>query len=144
MMISTKGRYALRVMLDIASHSSGEYLSLRGISERQNISVKYLEAIAAMLTKAGFLETLRGKNGGYRLARPAEDYTAAAILQLTEGCLAPVSCMSSPEKQCSRGASCPTLPLWRGLELVINRYLEQVTLADLLRGEIKPEEILKT
>jgi len=133
MLISTKGRYALRVMLDLAGHPSEGYVPLREIARRQEISEKYLEAIIRLLVKAGLLSGVRGKGGGYRLTCAPERYTAGSILRLTEDSLSPVACLEEDAAPCSRAALCPTLPLWQGLERVINEYLDSVTLADLLR-----------
>ena len=133
MMISTKGRYALRVMIDIAKCGGEAPVSLRDIAERQNISMKYLEAIIAMLNKAGFVESYRGKAGGYKLARAPKDYTANEILVLTEGTLAPVACIDSG---CERSRECVTLPLWQKLDSVIEGYLGGVTLEDIINGKI--------
>lgn len=134
MMVSTKGRYALRVMLDIAQQPPGEYVPLNGIAERQGISVKYLEAIVATLCRAGLLLSQRGKNGGYRLPREPGAYTAGSILRLTEGSLAPVNCLICEQNGCGRAAHCLTLPMWTELDRRIHDYLESVTLEDLLRG----------
>ncbi|WP_270739463.1 RrF2 family transcriptional regulator [Massilioclostridium coli] len=135
MTISTKGRYALRVMIDIAQHPADEYISLKSISERQEISMKYLEAIVSMLAKSGFVESHRGKNGGYRLAHPAQDYTVREILELTEKNLAPVACLSCDENTCPRAEECITLPMWQKLGQMVDGYLESVTLADLVNRE---------
>lgn len=135
MMISTKGRYALRVMLDLADQAEG-YLSLKEIADRQQISVKYLESIAAILNRAGLVRSQRGKDGGYCLARPAKDITAAQVLRLTEGTLSPVACPSLEGNPCQRAETCKTLPLWRVLDETIDRTLSSVTLEDLLRGQI--------
>lgn len=131
MMISTKGRYALRVMLDIATHSKGQYLSLRDVAERQQISMKYLESIVASLCRDQLLESLRGKHGGYRLSRPVEDYSVGQILKSTEGSMAPVACLVT-EGSCENGAQCPTLPVWKELDTLIDTYLESVSLASVL------------
>ncbi len=136
MMISTKGRYALRVMIDLAGHDSDEYVSLKGISERQKISMKYLEAIVAVLNKAGFLQSLRGKDGGYRLARRPREYTVGSVLKLTEGSLAPVACLEGCDTVCQSSDGCITLPLWQKLDGIIDDYLESVTLEDLLNGAV--------
>lgn len=137
MKISTKGRYALRVMLDLAANAEyGEYVSLAEISERQEVSLKYLEAIVAALFKAGFLDSRRGKTGGYRLSKSAAEYTVGEILKATEGSLAPVSCLDCGEV-CPRAAHCLTQPLWRELDSRIDGYLESVTLADILKGELQ-------
>ena len=135
MMISTKGRYALRVMLDLADQAEG-YLSLKEIADRQQISVKYLESIAAILNRAGLVRSQRGKDGGYCLARPAGEITAAQVLRLTEGTLSPVACPSLEGNPCQRDETCKTLPLWRVLDETIDRTLSSVTLEDLLHGQI--------
>ena len=135
MKISTRGRYALRVMIDLAEHEPGVYIPLRDIADRQNISEKYLESIIVSLSKAGYVRALRGKGGGYALAWAPENYTVGSILKITEGSLAPVACLEDEINQCSHAKSCRTLPLWEGLEQVINDYLEQHTLADLMAQE---------
>lgn len=133
MMISTKGRYALRVLGDLAMQPKETYISLKDVAERQNISMKYLEAIMAMLYKAGLVESLRGKNGGYRLAKPASEMTVGAVLKVTEGSLAPVACLDPcKEGECEHFSSCITFPVWQKLDQIINDYLESVTVADLL------------
>ena len=132
MLISTKGRYALRVMIDLAEHQTDEFISLKGIAERQEISEKYLENIIRMLVKARVLESLRGKGGGYRLKKAPEQYTVGGILRLTEESLAPVSCLEENAEACPRVGKCRTLWLWQGLNKVINDYLESVTIADLM------------
>jgi Rrf2 family protein len=132
MKISTKGRYALRVMIDLAVHDTGEFIPLRSVSSRQEITIKYLEQIIPMLSRAGYLKSSRGKDGGYRLARPAKDYKVGDILRAVEGDLSPVACMEDDPNRCPRNAWCPTLPLWKGLSDVINEYLDGVTLEDLV------------
>lgn len=132
MKISTKGRYALRLMLDLAERPSDEFISLKDIAERQGISKKYLEQIVTMLNKSDFLQVNRGFQGGYRLSYPPEHYTVGSILRLTEGKLAPVTCLEGDPSECPRSGSCSTLPLWLGLERVINEYLDGITLKDLL------------
>ena len=132
MLISTKGRYALRVMIDLAEHQSDAFVSLRGIAERQEISEKYLESIIRMLVKAKVVDSLRGKGGGYRLKKDPDQYTAGSILRLTEESLAPVSCLEANAEACPRAGSCRTLTLWQGLDKVICEYLESVTIADLM------------
>lgn len=139
MMISTKGRYALRVMLDLAQQPAGEYISLKSISQRQAVSMKYMEAIVATLNKAGMVESLRGKKGGYRLTRSADKYTIGEILKLTEGSLAPVTCLEC-ENPCQRAESCITRPMWLELDKLIDDYLESKTLADLLGEDEKDED----
>ena len=132
MLISTKGRYALRVMIDLAEHQTDEFVSLKGIAQRQEISEKYLESIIRMLVKARVLESLRGKGGGYRLKKAPEQYTVGSILRLTEESLAPVACLEEGADVCPKMTKCRTLPLWRGLDQVIHEYLESVTVADLM------------
>lgn len=132
MMISTKGRYALRVMIDIAEHQHDGYIPLKEIAARQEISEKYLEAIVKSLVKERYLTGLRGKSGGYRLTKTPEEYTVGSILRLSEGSLAPVACLEQGSQQCARMADCPTLPVWRKLDELVNNYLDSVTLADLM------------
>lgn len=139
MLISTKGRYALRVMIDLAEHQTDEFISLKGIAERQEISEKYLESIIRMLVKAKMLESLRGKGGGYRLKKAPDQYTVGSILRLTEESLAPVACLEEGADACPKQAECRTLPLWKGLDKVIHDYLENVTVADLM-GQSASEE----
>ena len=134
MMVSTKGRYALRVMIDLAEHNSGEYIVLMDIAKRQDISEKYLEGILATLSRGNFVSALRGRGGGYKLARTAESYTVGSILKLMEGSLAPVACLENEGHGCERAAECRTLPLWTKLNGLIDDYLESVTLADLVQG----------
>lgn len=131
MLISTKGRYALRVMLELADHERGEYVPLNTIAARQEISVKYLESILVVLSKAGAIDGLRGKGGGYRLNRAPRDYTVGEILRLVEGSLAPVACLDCKPNDCHRTVECRTLPLWEKLQALIENYLDSVTLADL-------------
>ena len=137
MMISTRGRYALRVMIDLAEHIDEGYIPLQTIAKRQGISEKYLESILAVLSKAGLLDAVRGKGGGYRLSKPAKEYTAFEVLSPTEGTLAPVTCLERGQ-QCENAVNCRTLPLWQGLDQVIAAYLCSYTLADLTREE-KPQ-----
>jgi Rrf2 family protein len=136
MKISTKGRYALRMMVDIGLHDTGEYVSLKDISGRQDITVKYLEQIVASLTKAGLLRSQRGNNGGYRLSREPPDYRVGDILRVMEGSLAPVTCLEDKENQCSRCDECAVLPFWRGLDIVISDYVDRYTLQDLMDQRI--------
>jgi len=134
MKISTKGRYALRVMIDLAQHND-DYTSLREISDRQEISLKYLEMIVSVLNKAGFVMSLRGKGGGYKLAKPAHEYTVGSVLKLTEGSLAPVACLEHEANTCGRAGQCITLPMWRHLDRLIDDYLQSVTIEDLISGQ---------
>ncbi len=131
MMISTKGRYALRVLVDLAEREGPEFVPLREIAGRQDISEKYLESIARQLVSAGLLEGLRGKGGGYRLARAPEDITALEVLRLMEGTIAPVTCLWEGEPDCGHRAECRTLPLWEGLDRVVEEYLGRYTVRDL-------------
>ena len=132
MKISTKGRYALRMLLDLAEHRECGFIALKDIANRQNISKKYLEQIIPVFNKSDILRTNRGSQGGYMLARAPEKCTVGEILRLTEGSLAPVSCVEQDAIQCERSADCPTLPVWQGLAKVINEYLDSITLQDLL------------
>lgn len=134
MIVSTKGRYALRVMIDLAQQQPGQAVPLKEIAERQGISMKYLEAIVAALARAGLVAGQRGKGGGYRLTRSPEQYTAAAILELTEKTLAPVSCMEKGAAPCERADECPTRGMWAGLDRLIQDYFASYTLADLAKG----------
>ncbi|MGM9607519.1 MAG: RrF2 family transcriptional regulator [Oscillospiraceae bacterium] len=135
MLISTKGRYALRVMIDLAEHQSEDYVPLKEIAQRQELSEKYLESIIKLLVKANLLRGLRGKGGGYKLTKAPDLYTVGSILRLTEESLAPVSCLEQDAESCPRVAECRTLPLWKGLDEVINNYLDSVTLADLVQSD---------
>lgn len=132
MKISTRGRYSLRLMLDLAQHNTGEYISLRDISQRQDISIKYLEQIVGVLSKVGFLKSVRGANGGYRLAKKPSEYTIGSILRTSEGDLAPVACLVDSPNQCPRYGQCATIQFWTGLYDVINNYVDSYTLQDLL------------
>ncbi len=131
MLISTKGRYALRVMLELSDHDRAEYVPLSVIAKKQEISEKYLESILVVLSKAGAIDALRGKGGGYRLNRDPKDYTIGGILRLVEGSLAPVTCLDCKPNGCARTVECRTLPLWEKLYALIENYLDGVTLADL-------------
>ena len=133
MMISTKGRYALRVMVDIAENQRDGYIPLKEIAYRQDISEKYLESIVVLLSRAGLVDGVRGKGGGYRLTRTPDQYAVGEILRLTEGSLAPVACLEGAENTCPRAGHCHTLPMWEKLDTIINDYLDSVSLADLLR-----------
>ena len=131
MKISTKGRYALRLMLDLAANSQHEYTPVKEISLRQDISDKYLEQIISSLKKAGYVKSLRGAQGGYMLAREPETYTVGTILRLTEGSMKPVACLEDEPNQCSRAGECVTLRLWKMLDEAIEGVLDKVTLQDL-------------
>lgn len=132
MMVSTKGRYALRVMIDLAEHRARGYVPLKEIAARQEISEKYLESILKTLVHNHFLQGVRGKGGGYRLTRPPEQYTVGSILRLTEGSLSTVACLEPGARVCPRMAECPTYPLWSRLDRMVGSYLDGVTLADLV------------
>ena len=132
MKISTKGRYALRMMLDLAIHRSDGYIALKDIAARQEVSKKYLEQIVPMLNKADVLQTNRGFQGGYRLAKSPDKYTVGDILRITEGSLSPVACLDHSPVDCDRAAECATLPMWQGLKRVIDEYLDSITLQDML------------
>ena len=133
MTISSRGRYALRVMIDLAEHDDGAYLPMKEVARRQNISLKYLEKIMPLLVAAKLVEGIQGKGGGYRLTRTAEQYTMGEILRLTEGDLAPVACLECNAQKCERTADCRTLPMWSELNRRINEYLDSVTIADLMK-----------
>jgi len=135
MIVSTKGRYALRVMIDLAEHQAERYVPLKEVAARQDISEKYLENILKVLVQNGFLEGLRGKGGGYRLTRSPDQYTVAEILLLTEGSLAPVSCLTPGAPACERMANCRTYTMWKGLNDLIANYFGKITLADLAAPE---------
>lgn len=132
MKISTKGRYALRMLLDLAMHQQDGYIALKDIAARQNISKKYLEQIVPILNKSNLLQANRGFHGGYRLVNPPSGYTVGSILRLTEGSLTPVACLDWTPVGCERRCDCITLPLWQGLSKVIADYLDNITLQDLI------------
>ena len=134
MMISTRGRYCLRVMIDLAEHQGDGYIRMKDVAERQGISLKYLEKILPVVAKNNIVDGIQGKGGGYRLSRLPEDYTLGEILRLTEGTLAPVSCLECGAAPCDRAADCRTLPVWTELDRRINEYLDSVTLADLIKN----------
>lgn len=133
MKISTKGRYALRVMIDLAEQGNEKYIPLHDVARRQEISEKYLESILVVLSRAGFVDGLRGKGGGYRLTRIPEEYTVGSILKLTEGSLAPVACLECGSVTCQRAAECRTLAMWQQLDALIDGFFEGITLKDLMQ-----------
>ena len=135
MLVSTKGRYALRVMVDLAEHQSDGFIPLKVIAERQEISEKYLESIIKLLVKAKLVNGLRGKGGGYRLTKAPEQYTVESILRVTEDSMAPVACLEPGSEACPRAAECRTLSMWRGLDKLITEYFENITLADLMHND---------
>ena len=134
-MISTRGRYAIRVMLDLAEHRSGGYIPMKEVADRQGISLKYIEKILPVLTREKLVEGLHGKGGGYRLCRSPEDYTIGEILRLCEGDLAPVACLAKDAAPCERAAECRTLPMWQEYFRLTNEYFDGIRLSDLLTTE---------
>ena len=139
MIVSTRGRYALRVMVHFATRGGDRYIPLKEIAEAEGISQKYLESIMTVLSKAGFVDAVHGKGGGYRLNRRPEEYTVGSILKLTEGGLTAVSCTSQGASACSRAECCNALPMWERLDKMINDFFEGITLMDLLK-ETKAQE----
>ena len=135
MIVSTKGRYALRVMIDLAEHRSEKYVPLKEVAARQEISLKYIERIMPSLKAAGLVDSVHGIGGGYRLTRDPDRYTLWEILRLAEGDMAPVSCLSPGAPPCPRAAECRTLAMWQGLDRLIHDYFEKITLADLMRSD---------
>ncbi|MBQ3008719.1 MAG: Rrf2 family transcriptional regulator [Oscillospiraceae bacterium] len=135
MMVSTKGRYALRVMIDLAQQKSQTYIPLTDVAERQEISEKYLESIVSALSKKGLLDSIRGKGGGYKLNRSAEEYTVAEILRATEGSMAPVACLGKEENDCPRKDDCKTLKMWKKVYEVTEDFFKGVTVRDLVNGK---------
>ena len=133
MIVSTRGRYALRVMIDLAEQAAEGYVPLKGIVQRQKISQKYVEAIMTLLSKNGFVIGVHGKGGGYKLNRKPQEYKIGDILRLTEGTLAPVACLECGAEPCERAPQCRTLPLWKELDSRVSGYLDSVTLADFMR-----------
>ena len=138
MMISSKGRYALHVMVDLAQHDGEGLISLKAVAQRQGLSLKYLENIVSVLTHAGLLQGQRGKVGGYRLTRRPEEYPVGEIIALTEGGLEPVACLHCGGKGCEKADQCQTLPLWKELDALVSNYLNSVTVADLVNGTVPP------
>lgn len=134
-MISTRGRYALRVMIDLAEHSGGDFVPMKEVAARQEISLKYIERIMPLLTKENLVEGQHGKGGGYRLCRPPEDYSVGEILRATEGELAPVACLECSAKPCSRAAECRTLPMWQKYYAMTNEFFDGISVADLMQNE---------
>ena len=134
-MVSTKGRYALRLMIDIATYSNGNPVSLKDVSKRQDISIKYLEQVVSLLTRSGLLISVRGNNGGYRLSKNAKDYTAGEILKAAEGTLAPVACLQCETVNCDRAEVCSTIDFWKGFNNVINDYVNNISLEELANKE---------
>ncbi len=135
MMISTRGRYALRVIIDLAEHTDGNYIPMKDIADRQAVSVKYLERIMAELTKAELLDGTHGKGGGYRLTKEPNEYRVGDILRITEGDLAPVACLSAGSEPCERASQCRTLSMWREFEKIANDYFDKITVGDLMKKD---------
>lgn len=136
MIISTRGRYALRVLIDLAELGSDKYIPMKEIAERQEISLKYLERIVPVLTKNNYLEGVHGKGGGYRLSKKPEEYNIGELLRLTEGNLAPVSCLECGAKPCNKADKCKTLGMWKKLHNLLNDYFDNITLEDLMKNNI--------
>jgi len=136
MMVSTRGRYALRVMVDLAMQDTTGFIPLSDVAERQDISEKYLESIVSSLSKKGLLDSIRGKGGGYKLNRPAAEYTVADILRATEGSMAPVACLNSEENVCPRKDQCPTLAMWTQLYRLTNSFFEGISIQQLVDGTV--------
>lgn len=136
MMISTRGRYALRVMLDLADNYSDGYIPMKEVAKRQELSLKYIEKIMPVLSKNALVEGVHGKGGGYRLTKQPEDYRVGDILRLAEGDLAPVACLTSDAKPCERAGECRTLPMWTEFHKMVNDYFDGITLADLMKNDV--------
>ena len=133
-MISTRGRYALRVMIDLAEHGGGDFVPMKEVAARQEISLKYIERIMPLLTKENLVEGQHGKGGGYRLCRPPEDDSVGEILRITEGELAPVACLERGAKPCPRAAECRTLPMWKKYYAMTNEFFDGISIADLMKN----------
>lgn len=135
MMISTRGRYALRVMIDLAEHQNGSYIPMKDVAQRQELSLKYIERIVPVLTKNRYVEGIHGKGGGYKLVRSPEEYRVGDILRLTEGDLAPVACLECGAEPCQKSADCRTYAMWSKFHDMTNDYFDSITIADLMRRE---------
>ena len=135
MLVSTRGRYAIRVMIDLAEHMNGKYIPMKEIADRQDVSLKYMTKIMQALTKSGMLDGQHGKGGGYKLNRDPEEYRVGDILRLTEGTLAPVACIDETDCKCDRSFECRTRPMWNELDKLISEYLDGITIADLMKGD---------
>ncbi len=141
-MISTKGRYSIRIMLDIAEHSDGEFVPMKEVAKRQGLSLKYVERIAPILKDSGLVTGMHGKGGGYRLTREPDQYTLWEILTATEGDLAPVSCLKSGAENCSRAPECKTLPVWKNYYVMTKGYFSGITLADLMDAPLPDNYVI--
>lgn len=141
-MFSTKGRYALRFLVDLAQHRNGGFIPLKDVAERQEISLKYLERIALTMTQEKLLESSHGKGGGYRLAKEPEAYTILEILEVIEGDLAPVACLECNAAPCNRVAICPTVKMWKGYQQLTKNYFGSITLSDLVKNPTEPDYVI--
>ena len=135
MMISTRGRYALRVLIDLAEHCGNGYIPMKDVAERQGISLKYIEKIMPVLMKEKLIDGMHGKGGGYKLNRDPDNYVVGDILRLTEGDLAPVACLENSASPCEKAAECRTLPMWKEFHRITNEFFDGITIADLMRNE---------
>lgn len=142
MLVSTRGRYAIRVMIDLAEHRHGKFIPMKEIADRQEVSLKYMTKIMQALTKSGLLDGQHGKDGGYKLNREPADYRVGDILRLTEGTLAPVACLDVTDCRCDRAAECRTRPMWNELDRIINEYLDGITIADLMEEDAADNYII--
>lgn len=142
MMISTRGRYALRVLIDLAEHNDGKFIPMKDVADRQELSLKYLERILPVLTKNKLVIGVHGKGGGYRLSRSPDEYNVGEILRLTEGNLAPVSCLECGAEPCKRAAECRTLKMWQGFFKLTNEYFDNITIADLMKTDVAHDYII--
>ncbi len=142
MLISTKGRYALRVLIDIAEHSGNEFIKLKDIAQRQEISEKYLESIVKELVRNNILVGLRGKGGGYKLSKKPDEIIVGNVLRITEGGLSPVACLEDSSFICPHISECRTLEFWRGLDEVIGQYIDKYTVADLIKNDLTGNEYI--
>ena len=142
MLVSTRGRYAIRVMIDLAEHRHGKFIPMKEIADRQEVSLKYMTKIMQTLTKSGLLDGQHGKGGGYKLNREPADYRVGDILRLTEGTLAPVACLDVTDCRCDRAAECRTRPMWNELDRIINEYLDGITIADLMEEDAADNYII--
>lgn len=142
MLVSTKGRYALRVMIDLAEHMNGRYIPMKEVAARQELSLKYMTKIMQSLTKGGVIEGMHGKGGGYRLTRLPEEYPVGEILRLAEGTLAPVSCLGKEASACAKTEECRTIAMWEELDRRIAAYLDSVTISDLMGRDAADQYVI--
>ena len=141
-MISTKGRYSIRILIDLVQHRNGSYIPMKDVARRQNISLKYIERLLPALKEGGLIDSLHGKGGGYKLTREPDQYTIWEILSLAEGSLAPVECLREDAEQCARSAQCLTLPMWDNYYKLIKDYFSKITLADLIKTNVEYDYII--